>query len=59
MNVDTVVAPDDSRYHAITDAQRDAYYVNPTLRTRWATRFDRSQLPVRASSSSVRQVTGS
>lgn len=42
MNVDKVVAAEDSRYDAMTDAKRETYDVNPTLRTRVAKRFKRS-----------------
>jgi hypothetical protein len=34
MATDKTRAEEDSRYDAMTDAQRDAYYVNPSLWTR-------------------------
>jgi hypothetical protein len=39
MAEERVQTEEDSRYDAMTDAQRDAYYVNPSLRTRIAKRF--------------------
>jgi hypothetical protein len=39
MKVDKINATEDARYDAMTDAQRDAYYVNPSLSTRLRKRF--------------------
>jgi hypothetical protein len=34
MNVDRIDAAEDAHYDAMTETQRDAYYVNPNLKTR-------------------------
>jgi hypothetical protein len=35
LKVDKFIQTEDSRYDSMTDVQRDAYYVNPNLRTRF------------------------
>lgn len=42
MNVDKINATEDKRYDAMTDAERDAYYVNPSLSTRLRKRFTKN-----------------
>jgi hypothetical protein len=42
MYVDKINASEDARYDAMTDVQREAYYVNPSLSTRLRTRFTKS-----------------
>lgn len=41
MQLDQVESAKDARYDAMTDAQRDAYYVNPSLKTRIGKLFGR------------------
>jgi hypothetical protein len=42
MKVDKINAAEDSRYDAMTDAQREAYYVSPSLSTRLRKRFKKN-----------------
>jgi hypothetical protein len=42
MNVDKINAAEDARYDAMTDDQRETYYVNPSLSTRPRKRFTKS-----------------
>ena len=42
MQLDQVESAKDAHYDAMTDAQRDAYYVNPSLKTRVGKLFGRS-----------------
>jgi hypothetical protein len=39
MATDEALSEEDSRYDAMSDDQRDAYYVNPSLWTRISKRF--------------------
>ena len=41
MQLDQVESAKDARYDAMTDAQRDAYYVNPSLKKRVGKLFGR------------------
>jgi hypothetical protein len=34
LNVDRIDTAEDARYDAMTEAERDTYYVNPNLKTR-------------------------
>ena len=42
MKVEKINATEDARYDAMTDAERDAYYVNPSLSTRLRKRFKKN-----------------
>lgn len=42
MQVDKVNATEDARYDAMTDAERENYYVNPSLSTRLRKRFTKN-----------------
>ncbi|MGA2968360.1 MAG: hypothetical protein ABSE75_00965 [Acidimicrobiales bacterium] len=42
MKVDKINATEDARYDSMTDAERSAYYVNPSLSTRLRKRFTKN-----------------
>jgi hypothetical protein len=39
LEVDKIDSAEDKRYDAMTDVQREAYYVHPTLKTRFVKLF--------------------